>query len=64
MRGLKDRKQLLHGRCKDCRWLKVCNGNFRVRAEAVYGDVWAHDPACYLSDSEISIDGSDINAGQ
>lgn len=53
MRGLKDRKKLLKGRCKICRWLSVCNGNFRVRAEAVYGDVWADDPACYLTDEEI-----------
>jgi len=30
----------------------------RVRAEAVYGDVWAEDPACYLRDEEIGIDAS------
>jgi hypothetical protein len=24
-----------------------------VRAEAVSGDVWAPDPACYLTDEEI-----------
>jgi len=54
MRGLKDRKKLLHGRCAQCRWLDICNGNFRVRAEAVHGDVWAPDPACYLTDLEIS----------
>jgi len=27
--------------------------NFRVRAEAATGDLWACDPACYLSDEEI-----------
>jgi MoaA/NifB/PqqE/SkfB family radical SAM enzyme len=27
----------------------------RSRAEAVYGDVWAQDPACYLSDEEITV---------
>ena len=32
----------------------VCGGNFRVRAEAVTGDLWAPDPACYLTDEEIS----------
>ncbi len=51
--GLKDRRPLLHGRCAHCRYLDICNGNFRVRAEAVYGDVWAPDPACYLTDEEI-----------
>jgi MoaA/NifB/PqqE/SkfB family radical SAM enzyme len=26
-----------------------------VRAEAVSGDIWAPDPACYLSDEEIAL---------
>lgn len=51
--GLKNRKPLLKGRCSQCRWLNVCNGNFRARAEAVTGDFWESDPACYLSDDEI-----------
>jgi len=55
MRGLKNRKGLLKGRCARCRYLDLCNGNLRVRAEAVYGDVWAEDPACYLSDEEIGL---------
>jgi 12,18-didecarboxysiroheme deacetylase len=50
---LRQRKQYLKGRCATCRWLDVCNGNFRVRAEALTGDVWACDPACYLTDEEI-----------
>lgn len=54
MKALKDRKKLLKGRCQICRFFSVCNGNFRVRAEAVYGDVWADDPACYLTDEEIT----------
>jgi 12,18-didecarboxysiroheme deacetylase len=55
MAGLKNRKPLLKGRCRTCKYLDICNGNFRVRAEAVYGDVWAPDPACYLTDEEIGI---------
>ena len=51
---LKDKKQYVQGRCATCRWLDICGGNFRVRAEAVSGDVWAPDPACYLSDEEIA----------
>jgi len=54
--GLKDRKGLLKGRCAGCRYLDLCNGSLRVRAEAVYGDVWAPDPACYLSDAEIGLE--------
>lgn len=53
MRGLKDRKKLLKGRCGACQFLEICNGNLRERAEAVYSDVWTEDPACYLTDEEI-----------
>ena len=35
MAKLKDRKKYVKGRCADCRWLSICGGNFRVRAEAV-----------------------------
>ena len=55
LRGLKNRKGLLKGRCAQCQYLDLCNGNLRVRAEAVFGDVWAEDPACYLSDEEIEL---------
>ncbi len=51
---LKDKKQYVTGRCAGCRWLSACAGNFRVRAEALTGDLWAPDPACYLTDEEIS----------
>ncbi|MBS3732991.1 MAG: 12,18-didecarboxysiroheme deacetylase [Desulfobacterales bacterium] len=50
---LKEKKKHVNGRCAKCRWLDICGGNFRVRAEAVTGDVWAPDPACYLTDEEI-----------
>ncbi|MFC2007609.1 radical SAM protein [Chloroflexota bacterium] len=53
LQGLKNRKGLLKGRCASCQHLDICNGNLRVRAEAVYDDVWAEDPACYLTDEEI-----------
>jgi len=55
LRGLRNRKGLLKGRCPRCRYLDLCNGNLRVRAEAVFSDVWAEDPACYLSDEEIGL---------
>lgn len=55
MAGLKDRKHLLKGRCAKCKWLDICNANFRVRAETVYKDTWAPDPACYLTDEEIGL---------
>ena len=55
MAGLKNRKPLLKGRCSKCKWLSICNGNFRARAEAYFDNVWAPDPACYLSDKEIGL---------
>ena len=50
---LKDKKKYVTGRCAACLWLSVCGGNFRARAEAT-GDIWGPDPACYLTDEEIS----------
>ncbi|HBE94203.1 MAG TPA: 12,18-didecarboxysiroheme deacetylase [Desulfovibrio sp.] len=50
---LKDKKPHVKGRCATCRFLNICGGNFRARAEAYYGDIWAQDPACYLTDEEI-----------
>jgi 12,18-didecarboxysiroheme deacetylase len=52
---LKDKRPHMKGRCAQCRWLDVCGGNFRVRAEALTGDLWAPDPACYLTDAEIGL---------
>jgi 12,18-didecarboxysiroheme deacetylase len=54
MAKLKDKKVYVQGRCATCRWLDICGGNFRVRAEAATGDLWAPDPACYLTDEEIA----------
>ncbi len=61
MAGLKNRKPLIKAnadRCAHCKWFDICNGNFRVRAEAIYGNVWADDPACYLTKEEIGYDGT------
>jgi 12,18-didecarboxysiroheme deacetylase len=52
---LKDKKQYVGGRCAKCRYLSICGGNFRARAEAWYGDPWAQDPACYRTDEEIGV---------
>ena len=54
MAKLKEKKKHIKGRCSECKWLDICAGNFRVRAEAVSDDTWAPDPACYLTDEEIT----------
>lgn len=51
---LRHKPEHVTGRCKTCRFLNLCGGNFRARAEAATGDVWGEDPACYLTDEEIS----------
>lgn len=51
---LKRKKEQVTGRCAACRFLGICGGNFRARAEAATGDLWAPDPACYLTDEEIA----------
>jgi 12,18-didecarboxysiroheme deacetylase len=56
---LKNKQPFVTGRCAACRFLDVCGGNSRVRAEAVTGDLWAPDPACYLTDAEIARESHD-----
>lgn len=53
--GLRDRAPLLKGRCGGCQWKDVCGGSFRVRADQMYGDPWAQDPGCYLTDEECGL---------
>ncbi len=52
--GMRQKDKMLKGRCGKCSYKTVCGG-CRIRAEVVHGDIWAEDPACYLSDSEIGI---------
>jgi len=55
MAGLKNRRARLKGRCAPdiCKWFDACGGAMRVRADLVYNDPWAPEPACYLTDEEI-----------
>jgi len=55
MAKLKDKRPHVKGRCAACRYLDICGGNLRVRAEAATGDLWAPDPACYLTDEETAV---------
>lgn len=51
---LRDRKASLPERCQACRFVDVCNGNLRTRAETATGDWMGLDPSCYLSDAEVA----------
>jgi radical SAM protein with 4Fe4S-binding SPASM domain len=54
LKVLRDRAAHLPARCRACRFLEVCNGNLRTRAEAATGDWLGRDPGCYLADEEIA----------
>ncbi|KJV06006.1 heme d1 biosynthesis radical SAM protein NirJ [Methylocucumis oryzae] len=55
MAGLKQSPRPLQGRCGDCHYQRICNGNTRVRAMQISGNVWAEDPGCYLTEQEIGV---------
>lgn len=52
LRVLRRRPTGLPERCSDCRFLGLCNGNLRTRAEAATDDWLGVDPSCYLHESE------------
>ncbi len=56
MKGLKDRRSFVKGRCRLCRFFDICGGSLRVRADLHFADPWAPDPGCYLTDEEIGLD--------
>ncbi len=53
LKELRRKHELVKGKCAECVYKEVCGG-CRVRAEASFGDVWAEDPACYLTAEERS----------
>ena len=57
---LRQRPRPLKGRCGACAFKEVCGGNTRIRALQITGDPWAEDPACYLSNAEIGLEGGGL----
>jgi len=56
MEGLKNKAERIKGKCKLCKYKDLCTGSMRVRGYRAYGDFWAPDPQCYLTDEEIGLD--------
>jgi len=56
LKGLRDRRTYVKGRCRLCKFFDACGGSLRVRADLHFNDPWAPDPACYLTDEEIDLD--------
>jgi radical SAM protein with 4Fe4S-binding SPASM domain len=61
--SLKNKKSHLTGRCHECRFLDICGGGLRARAAYATGDIWAPDPACYLTNEEIQQASSPLALG-
>ncbi len=53
LQKLRTHPREISGKCENCTWLDICNGGSRSRAYAIYGDIWAEDPSCYLTENEI-----------
>jgi len=53
---LRSKQNFLKGKCGLCKYKSVCGG-CRVRAKAVYNDVWQEDPDCFLEEKELIGDG-------
>ncbi|WP_457600745.1 radical SAM protein [Hydrogenivirga sp.] len=45
---LREHPRRIEGRCSECAYLEVCNGNSRARAYFSTGNYFGEDPACYL----------------
>ena len=55
LKGLRNRRANIKGRCRLCKFFDACGGSLRVRADLHFGDPWAPEPACYLTDEEIGL---------
>lgn len=55
LKGLRNRREYIKGRCRLCKYFDGCGGSLRVRADLHFGDPWAPDPGCYLTDEEIGM---------
>ena len=55
LKGLRNRRSQIKGRCSRCKFFDACGGSLRVRADLCLKDPWAPDPACYLTDEEIGL---------
>ncbi len=49
LNGLREFPRKIKGKCEKCPYIEICNGGSRPRAYAVYGDLWAEDPSCYIN---------------
>jgi len=53
LKKLRTHPREISGKCHTCEQIDICNGGSRSRAYAIYDDMWAEDPSCYLSDKQM-----------
>lgn len=51
---LRQHPRKLGGKCSNCQYIDICNGGSRSRAWAIYDDLWAEDPSCYLESESLN----------
>ncbi len=49
---LRQHPREISGKCSTCGVKHICNGGSRSRAYALYNDLWAEDPSCYLNEQQ------------
>ncbi len=51
---LRNKSLFADKRCLTCRWFELCKGNFRFLGDKSDDKYWLNEPACYLTDEEIT----------
>jgi radical SAM protein with 4Fe4S-binding SPASM domain len=51
---LRNKSQFADKRCLRCRWFDLCKGNYRFLGSSADDKYWLNEPACYLTEEEIT----------
>ncbi len=51
---LRNKMKFADARCLRCKWFDLCKGNFRFLGAETDDEYWLNEPACYLTDEEIT----------
>lgn len=51
---LRKKSEFADKRCLSCKWFDLCKGNFRFLGPESDAGYWLNEPACYLTDEEIT----------
>ena len=54
LKKLRNKSKFADKRCLKCKWFDLCKGNFRFLSSDPAEENWRLEPACYLTDEEIS----------